>query len=518
MTTKMDDIDVEKRVVGSDNGSGSLDRYSDPYMKEDTVEEIEPLHKFEKFMQHLKAEVRGIEQVPMEEKTDTSLWYTASMWMGGNMVLATFSLGALGITTFGLSFWDSVCCIIFFNLLGGMSVAFFSTFGPRFGLRQMVLSRYWFGYYGVRLIALLNCIACIGWNAVNTMVSAQMLAIINNGALPPWAGVLIITLITMVVSMFGYRVVHTFEMWAWIPVLAIFIIVAVRMAKTDAFVSEPLNSGPTEAAAVLSFGASIYGFATGWTTYGADYTVYMRPDTNRTFVFFCIWAGEMFPCITAMILGAACATGTVSNARFADAYEKNSIGGLLYEILVNKSLHGFGDFCMVILALSTVANNIPNMYTLGLSAQTVWSKFRKVPRLVWTIIGCGVSLAIAIPAYMHFADAMENFMNFIGYWLAIYCGIVLPEHIIYIGGMSKYDISKHNDPKRLPIGFAAIFAFCCGVVGAVMGMSQVWFLGPIGKLIGDPTIGGDIGFELAFAFAFVGYNLVRWIELRVIGR
>jgi purine-cytosine permease-like protein len=30
-------------------------------------------------------------------------------------------------------------------------VCYFSTFGPRFGLRQMVLSRYWFGWHGVKI-------------------------------------------------------------------------------------------------------------------------------------------------------------------------------------------------------------------------------------------------------------------------------------------------------------------------------------------------------------------------------
>lgn len=67
------------------------------------------------------------------------------------MVVSTFALGALAITAFNLGFVDALLTIFFINCLSIFPVAFFSTFGPRFGLRQMVLSRYFFGFYGVKL-------------------------------------------------------------------------------------------------------------------------------------------------------------------------------------------------------------------------------------------------------------------------------------------------------------------------------------------------------------------------------
>jgi purine-cytosine permease-like protein len=219
-----------------------------------------------------------------------------------------------------------------------------------------------------------------------------------------------------------------------------------------------------------------------------------------------------------MILGAACMTGILTNPVFLSNYNENSIGGLFYAILVHDSLHGFGEFCVVLMAITTVANNIPNMYSLALSAQTVWSVSRKVPRVVWTIIGSGLSVAIAIPAYFYFSAVMQNFMNIIGYWLAIYSSIALSEHFIYRKGTSGYNIDDYENKDKLPVGYAAMFAFVCGVAGALVGMSQVWWIGPLGKLIGDPTYGGDIGFELGFAFSFIGFNATRWLELKYVGR
>jgi purine-cytosine permease-like protein len=51
-----------------------------------------------------------------------------------------------------------------------------------------------------------------------------------------------------------------------------------------------------------------------------------------------------------------------------------------------------------------------------------------------------------------------------------------------------------------------------------MGMSQAWFIGPIGKKIGDPMFGGDVGFELAFAFSAISYFGFRTLEKKRFGR
>ena len=105
-----------------------------------------------------------------------------------------------------------------------------------------------------------------------------------------------------------------------------------------------------------------------------------------------------------------------------------------------------------------------------------------------------------------------------GYWLAIYEAISLSEHFLFKRGFSGYDPAIYTSPSLLPPGIAAILAFCFGVFGAVMGMAQVWFKGPIGRKIGLPGYGGDIGFPLAFAFAGISYIGFRFLERRRFGR
>jgi purine-cytosine permease-like protein len=72
-------------------------------------------------------------------------------WLSANMTVSSFAIGALAYPVFGIGFVESILTIFFINVLGIAPAAFYATFGPRFGLRQMVLSRYWFGYHGVKL-------------------------------------------------------------------------------------------------------------------------------------------------------------------------------------------------------------------------------------------------------------------------------------------------------------------------------------------------------------------------------
>jgi purine-cytosine permease-like protein len=109
-------------------------------------------------------------------------------------------------------------------------------------------------------------------------------------------------------------------------------------------------------------------------------------------------------------------------------------------------------------------------------------------------------------------------MDFIGYWLAIYEGIALTDHFFFKRGFSGYDPSAYDDASRLPPGIAAVFAFCCGIAGMVTGMSQVWYVGPIALHAGEAPFGGDVGFELGFAFAAVAYFGARTLELRYFKR
>lgn len=331
------------------------------------------------------------------------------------MVVSSFAIGLLGKGLFFLGFADAILVVLFFNLIGILPVCFFSTFGPRFGLRQMVLSRFWFGWWGVKLIAVFNVLACVGWSSVNSIVGAQLIHAVNHNV-DGAAGIIIIAACTLMVTLFGYKVVHLYEFWSWIPTFIIFLIVIGTFAHSGDFQHIPMGVGKSELGSVLSFGSVIYGYATGWTSYAADYTVYQPSNKSRTKVFWATWVGLIFPLLFTEMLGVAVMTATdINNGDniYQSGFNDSGTGGILAAVLF-PHLGGFGKFCLIILALSIIANNCPNLYSVALTMQVLGRWTQRVPRFVWTFIATCVYIAIAIPGYSHFVTVLDNFMNFIG--------------------------------------------------------------------------------------------------------
>ena len=370
------------------------------------------------------------------------------------MVVSSFAIGALAIPVFELGFIDSLLTIFFINCLAITPVAFFSTFGPRFGLRQMVLSRYFFGFYGVKVIAVFNVLACVGWSAVNVIVGAQLINAVNTDV-PGYAGIIIIAACTFFITLFGYKVVHLYEFWSWIPSFIIFLIVLGEFAHSGKFSNLPMQSGTSEVGSILSFAASVYGFGTGWTSYAADYTVYQPVTVSRVKTFAWTYAGLIFPLCFTEMLGLAVATATLDpvDTSYADGYKTSGIGGLLAAVLF-PPLGRFGSFCLVVLALSIIANNCPNIYSLTFSLQVMARWTQMVPRFIWTFVGTLVYCAIAIPGYSDFEQVLENFMLLIVRPHYCLSNLFPPIHPIFYTVKSQSSIdsisSFHTSPFSPP--------------------------------------------------------------------
>src|SRR5205809_3789538 len=452
-------------------------------------------------------ETHGIERVSPTTRTHVRIFDNFTMWLSANLVISTIGLGALAIPIFQLGFWDSVAIIIVFNILGVLLVAFFSTRGPNLGLRQMTITRFSFGWVCGIIMALFNVAACIGWSTVNVIIGGQLVNSLTNGAIPEWLGILVIAILTTVVSIYGYRYVHRYERWAWIPMAIIFAILVVVAVPHMKIIPTPAF-GAAEIAGFISFGGAIFGFATGWSSYAADYNVNQPEDTSPWRVFWLTGLGIFVPCVLLETIGMA----------FTSWIPKGG-GDLLAGVAA--PLGGFGTFLVALLALSTVANNIPNDYSLGLSMQVLGKAFMRVKRYVWTLIGAVVyiALALALVAFGgNFNQTLDSFMLLVAYWLGPYAIILIIEHFVFRRGL--YNVDDWNTASKLPLGWAAIVSMVFGLFGAYLGFAQVFTVngnttpitGPIGGLINQPY-GMDVGFELAVVFAGIAYLILRRIEI-----
>ena len=86
-------------------------------------------------------EARGITRVLPEERQPPSLWddiAVALLWFSANISVNNLAVGLFGPLLFGLGFLDSAMCAVFGGLLGSLSTAYMSTWGPQSGNRTMV--------------------------------------------------------------------------------------------------------------------------------------------------------------------------------------------------------------------------------------------------------------------------------------------------------------------------------------------------------------------------------------------
>ena len=443
-------------------------------------------------------EQAGITRVPPSDRHHVRVIDNLTMWLSANLVLSTVALGSLAIPVFHMGFWDSVLAIVLFNILGVLPVAFFATLGPKLGLRQMTISRFSFGWTGAAIMAAFNVAACIGWSAVNMVVGAQLVTALSHGHVPPWVGILILAAITTAVSLYGYTYVHRYERYAWIPMAMIFVVIAAVAGPHVVVVPAPALT-IAEVASFISFGGAIFGFATVWSSYAADYNVNQPEDTPAARVFLLTFIGVTAPCILLEVLGLALST----------AFHGDGAGDMLAAAV--RPLAAAGNAILALLALSLVANSIPNDYSLGLSVQVLGKSFARIKRALWTVLGAVVYVAIAIATAGHFNQTLENFLLIVAYWLGPWAAILTLEHFVFRKG--NYNAEDWNNRERLPVGWAAMASMALGLAGVYLGAAQSLFVGPLAKRL-SPPYGIDIGFELGIVAASAAYLILRPMELK----
>ena len=159
----------------------------------------------------VNVEDRGIERVPPELRPHTRTYDLMILWGSVNIAITTFSIGLLGPVVFGMGLADSCLTILFFVMFSNFFVGYLATFGPKTGLREMTVSRYSYGWYGNKVMSVLQYLSCLGWSAVNVTVGGQTLHRLSNNKLPTPAGIVTIATATWFVAMVGYKWVHVYE-------------------------------------------------------------------------------------------------------------------------------------------------------------------------------------------------------------------------------------------------------------------------------------------------------------------
>ncbi|KAF8990473.1 cytosine-purine permease [Cyathus striatus] len=464
-------------------------------------------------------EARGVERVPEDQRDDTHYWNNLFMWWSVNMVLTTISIGVLSKEFFTLTLPHTIAVILCFGAIGAGLTSFIATLGPKTGLRTMIITRFSSGYVGGTIYSILNILTQLGFAVTCVILGGQTLASINPGTLPLVVGIVIIGVCSVIPCFIGYDIVHYYERYAWIPLTIVMLFLWGLGAKVGFDLGQESvqeDAGRTLSADVLSFGGIVFSSFTGWAPIAADYNCRIPANTPSVKVFTLTFIGLYLPICFIEILGAALMS--ITNPAYTTAFADGGIGSLLAQVL--SPWKGGGKFVLVLLALSSITNNILNTYSAGLSIQALGRPFAIIPRFFWTFFAFVVYTVAGVAGREHFSEILSNFLSILGYWTAWFIVIIMEEHLIFRrknGPLGGYSLDDWDSPSRLPLGIAGVLAGCCGAAGAVVGMSEVWYTGPIGKLAGA-TVGADLGFELAFGFSAIVFPPLRWLEIKFTGR
>lgn len=200
---------------------------------------------------------------------------------------------------------------------------------------------------------------------------------------------------------------------------------------------------------------------------------------------------------------------------WGEAFNTSS-GALIYAAY--DGLGGFGGLLVVLLALGSITNNAPCTYAAALDFQVLGRYGLIVPRWSWCIVIMIIELICSVAGRNNLYDVFMNFLPIMSYWVCPWLTIALEEHLIYQKAKGKhFNWSIWQNRKQLPIGLAAFLAFIIGWAGAIIGMDQIWYVGPVAKKIGN-GYGADIGTWLAIGFTAIIFPPLRWLELKKFGR
>lgn len=180
----------------------------------------------------------------------------------------------LGTTAYMLSVRDCALVILFFALLTATFPSYLGILGPNTGLRQMIQARYSFGRYLVSVPVILNLATLTGFCVIICVVGGQCLSAVTGGTMSAAVGIVIVGLLSLAISFCGYKVLHAYERFAWIPAL---IAIVITTGCGGSKLKEQVATEPATPAAILSFGMIVASYMIPYACLSSDFTTYLNP-------------------------------------------------------------------------------------------------------------------------------------------------------------------------------------------------------------------------------------------------
>jgi len=260
--------------------------------------------------------------------------------------------------------------------------------------------------------ALLQWVACTGWDCINTLPAASafvLFFLIMGMSAPLWIILAVMIGVQMLIGIYGHHVIQETSKYTGILLGVAFVAIGlIAMHQTS---SVPLETKPSQIKDLLSafFLVVAYSLA-GWTTWTADYTRYLPKKVPSKHVFFVIFCPIFLSSLVLMFFG----------YMTSSAVAEQTPDGVM-KALQTLSGH-FAPLVLLLIGLSSTPINAVNDNSASYS---LISAGVKISRPKAAIFGALLGYAVCLLASSTFIDFFVNVLSFFAHWIAPWSAIVL---------------------------------------------------------------------------------------------
>ena len=123
---------------------------------------------------------------------------------------------------------------------------------------------------------ILNAGTLTGFTLLGSILSGQSLAAVNGGAhISVNVGIGIVCAISFLTALLGYRAIHAWQRWQWIPSL-LAIVIAVGCGGKD--LMRQVEGNDATVRSVIGYGSLMAGYFLTFGGTASDFTIYHNPD------------------------------------------------------------------------------------------------------------------------------------------------------------------------------------------------------------------------------------------------
>ena len=407
-----------------------------------------------------------------------------TIWFGSNIMLLTVVTGALAVTVFKLPFFAAVLALVLGNLVGGVFMALHSAQGPQLGVPQMVQTRGQFGSFGSLLVVALVVIMYLGFFASNLVLGGQALharfEVIGTNT-----GILLVGAISVIATVFGYRLIHSYtRVMSWLSG-AVLLISFVWLVFVHGLPADLLQRNENNIPGFLGALSIAALWQLAYAPYVSDYSRYMPQGTGaRTAFWSSYWGcclGSILPMLLGVLVGLSVGEGDV-------------ITGLI------EMTGGFSAIMVAVFSIGIAATNSMNLYCGTLSAITVgqtllpsWSA-QAGWRAVIALALFGGSLAIALLGQDNFMANYTNFILLLLYVLVPWSAINLVDY--YLVAHGEYDVLsffRRDGGIYGTFNWTAVNCYILGILVQVPFMSTALYTGAAAQAMNGADISWVVG-------------------------